>query len=490
MKKIYLSALASLAFMIAMASPGIYTPELVAPANNATGSAPNVLLDWNAVAGQIGLHYEVQLSDDNLFTAPLTFSTELTSYRMSNLIFGQQYFWRVRAIDNSGSSEWSANRGFTVIVMPVLSSPAPNLLKVAPNVKIRWAAITGVTHYDYQIDTLATFDSPFAYIVPVSGTINEIATSSLLFGKVHYWRVRARHSLSTSEWSAARSFTVIGIFENLKPDDNATDLSPNVTFEWKKIDGLLKYSLIISTDDQFNQFETYTVGSSLTKFEPDTLLFGAQYFWKIAAIHSRDTLISEPRGFNTINKVFLNSPSNNSTNVELMPLLKWNKIGGVLSYRLELASNPALTGGYAYSINATTTTGPEQFKVPLHVLDSANVYYWRVRAISSRDTTDWSDTWNFRSVALGVEQPAFRNGLRIYPSPATETINIQMKSGMNGSAVVSLFDLLGKLRIQREVQLVNGTIKDFQLGIQPNGIYMLKVDAQGNSVTSKLIIQK
>jgi hypothetical protein len=490
MKKIYLSVLASLAFMIAMASPGIYTPELVTPANNATGSAPNVLLDWNAVAGQLGLHYEVQLSDNNLFTAPLTFSTELTSYRMSNLIFGQQYFWRVRAIDSQGASEWSDSRGFTVIVRPVLNNPADNFKKAAPNIKIRWTAITGVTHYDYQIDTVNTFDSPFAYIVPVSGTINEIATSSLLFGKIHYWRVRARHSLSTSEWSNPRNLEVIGIFENLKPDNNASDLSPNVSFEWKKIDGLLKYNIYIATDDQFNQYEMYTVGSSLTKFVPDTLLFGTQYFWKIAAIHSRDTLTSETRTFNTINKVFLNSPSNNSTNFELMGFLQWNKIGGVLTYSLELASNSAMTGAFTYSIIATTTSGLEQFKIPLHVLDSANVYYWRVRAFSSRDTTDWSDTWNFRSVALGVEQPVFRNGLRIYPSPALEMINIQMKSGMNGRAVVSLYDLLGKLRIQREVQMVNGIIKDFQLGIQPNGIYMVKVDTQGNSVTSKLIIQK
>ncbi len=490
MKKIYLSVLVSLAFMIAMASPGIYTPELVSPGNNATGSAPNVLLDWNAVAGQLGLHYEVQLSDDNSFTAPLTFSTELTSYRMSNLIFGQQYFWRVRAIDNSGTSEWSASNGFTVIVRPVLSSPAEDVKKVAPNVKIRWAAVGGVTHYDYQFDTVNTFDSPFAYIVPVSGNVTEINTSSLLFGFKHYWRVRARHSLSTSEWSNPRSLTVIGIFENLKPDNNASDLGPNVLFEWKKIDGLLKYNIYIATDEQFNQYETYTVVSSLTKFEPDTLLFGTQYFWKIAAIHSRDTLTSETRMFNTISKVFLNSPSNNSTNVELMPFLKWNKIGGVLTYSLELASNSAMTGAVTYNIVATTTAGLEQFKIPLHVLDSANMYYWRVRAISSRDTTGWSDTWNFRSVALGVEQPTFRNGLRIYPSPASEIISIQMKSGMNGKAVVTLFDLLGKARIEREVQMVNGTIKDFQLGNQPNGIYMLRLDYQEISVTSKLIIQK
>lgn len=490
MKKIYLSVLASLAFLLAMASPDIYTPELIAPGNNAAGSAPNVLLDWNAVTGQLGLHYEVQLSNDNSFATPLTFSTELSSYRMSELLFGHQYFWRVRAIDNQGTSEWSEIRSFTVIIKPVLSSPVDSVKKVAPNVKIKWAAIAGVTYYDFQIDTLITFDSPFAYIVPVPGNVNEINTSSLLFGKYHNWRVRARHAIDTSEWSNPRTLLVIGEFENLKPTNNANNLSPDVLFEWKRIDGLDRFEISIATDNQFENTEIYTVAKNLTEIVPDTLHFGTQYFWKIDAIHSRDTLTSEIRTFNTIDKVSLNSPSNNATNVELLPFLKWNKIGGVLTYSLELASNSAMTGAVTYNINATTTTGPEQFKVPLHVLDSASTYYWRVKAFSSSDTSDWSDTWNFRCVALGVEQPTFRNGLRIYPSPASDIISIQMKSGMNGKAVVTLFDLLGKARIGREVQMVNGTIKDFQLGNQPNGIYMLRFDYQGTSVTSKLIIQK
>lgn len=490
MKKIYLSVLASLAFLLAMASPDIYSPELVAPGNNAAGSAPNVLLDWNAVTGQLGLHYEVQLSNDNSFATPLTFSTELSSYRMSELFFGHQYFWRVRAIDNQGTSEWSEIRSFTVIVKPVLSSPVDDVKKVAPNVKIKWAAIGGLTHFDYQIDTLDTFDSPYSYVGTVLGSAIETNTSSLLFGKKHYWRVRARHDLDTSEWSVARSLTVIGIFENLKPDNNANNLSPDVLFEWKRIDGLEKFEISIATDNLFEHTEVYSVAKNLTEFIPDTLHFSTQYFWKIEAIHSRDTLISETRAFNTVDKVSLNAPSNNATNVELVPYLKWNKISGVLSYRLELASDAAMTGAITYSINSTTTAGPEEFKIPIHVLDSAGTYYWRVRAISSRDTSNWSDTWNFRCAAVGVEEPAFRNGIRIYPSPAAEVISIQMKSGINGRAVVTLFDLLGKARIEREVQMVNGTINDFQLGTLPNGIYMLRLNYPGFSVTSKLIIRK
>ena len=206
-----------------------------------------------------------------------------------------------------------------------------------------------------------------------------------MFGKKHYWRVRARHASDTSEWSVARSLTVIGIFENLKPDNNAENLSPDVLFEWKRIDGLEKFEILIASDNLFNHTEFYTVAKNLTEFIPDTLHFGTPNFWKIKAIHSRDTLTSETRAFNTVDKVSLNSPENNATNVELLPYLKWNKISGVLSYRLELASNAAMTGAITYSINPTTTAGPEEFKIPIHVLDSAETYYWRVKAISSSD---------------------------------------------------------------------------------------------------------
>jgi hypothetical protein len=186
----------------------------------------------------------------------------------------------------------------------------------------------------------------------------------------------------------------------------------------------------------------------------------------------------------------LNSPTNNATNTELTPFLKWEKISGTILYKLELASNQAMTGAFKYNVTATTTSGQEQFKVPNNILDSTKTYYWRVLAISSRDTSNWSDTWNFRCVSLGVEEPAFRNGMKIYPSPATETVNIQLKSGLNGKATITLFDLLGKARIEREVQIVNGMIKDFQLGLLSNGIYMLRIDSQGVTATSKLIVKR
>ncbi|MBK6347796.1 MAG: T9SS type A sorting domain-containing protein [Bacteroidales bacterium] len=490
MKKIYLSVLASLAFLMVMASPDIYTPELVAPDNSATDAAPNVELDWNAVAGQIGLHYEVQLSLDEAFTNPVTFSTELTAYRMTNLLFGQLYFWRVRAIDSEGTSAWSSSRSFTTIVKPVIRRPNPNSSGAAPNVQIIWFEITGVSFFDFQLDTVSTFDSPEAHITSVAGSLVQTNAAALYFGKDYYLRVRARHSADTSEWSESRKFTVVNVFALKKPDNATAGLAPDVQLEWNTIAGLDKYNIHIATDNEFNHSETYIAAKNLTKLVPDTLHFGTQYFWKMEAIHTRDTLFSEVRNFTTVDKVTLNSPANNATNVELVPFLKWEKISGVLQYKLEFASNPQMTSSSTYSITATTTAGPEQYKLPNNLLDSANTYYWRVRAISSSDTSNWSDTWNFRSVALGVDEPVFSNGMRIYPTPASDQVNIQFKSRFTGGAVVSLFDLLGKTRIAREVQVVNGVIRDFQLGTLSNGIYMLRIESQGVSSTSKLIIRR
>lgn len=492
MKKIYLSVLASLAFILAVASPDVYTPELVAPENNEADISPNVVLDWNAVTGQLGLYYEVQLSLDAAFTAPMNFTTDLTAYENSNLLFGQTYFWRVRAKDDQGVSGWSDSRSFTTIVKPVFRRPNDNSTGAMPNVLILWEEVTGVAHYDIQMDLVNTFDSPELKNITAAGNLKEVNASGLLFGAKYYLRMRARHATDTSEWAVVRNFTVLNVLTLKKPDSNTTDiLAPDVQFEWTRVDGIEKYNIYISTDEAFAHYDTYATVKSLVKYIPDTLHFGTQYFWKMAAIHSMDTLNSVQRTFSVVSNVALSAPLNSSTNVELLPFLKWNKISGVLSYKLQLASNAAMNNAYNYSIVATTTLGLEQFKVPINVLDSAATYYWRVSAISSSDTSAWSDTWNFRCVALGIDHPStLDNLIGIYPIPAVNSVNIQLKGNFSGKAVVSLYDLLGKARIEREVQIVNGIIKDFQLGVLPDGIYMLRTDVNGTVSTAKLVVKK
>lgn len=489
MKKIYLTLLTILAVITLKAAPDIYTPELTAPENNATGIFPNVLLDWDAVTGQLGLYYEINLDTTADFSNPVVYTTDETSYQMSLLHFGQTYFWRIRAVDNSATSEWSVVRNFTVINTVNIRKPSNDAANVAPNVAIIWTELPGATKVTYQLDTAQTFDSPMMTMVTVNN-VDPFSTnaSSLHFGQKYYLRMRASHSADTSEWTASRYFTVTNTLGLKNPVSGTAGLSPDVQFEWTKIDGLLKYQIYLSKDSDMNQYETYNVAAKLTKIIPDTLLFGTTYYWQLAAIHAEDTLLSEMRNFTTIDKVVLTSPSNNATNVELQPTLTWETLTGLVTFQLEISHNSDFSNAFSYTVD---DGGENTFKVPVNVLDSANVYYWRVRAISSRDTSSFSDTWSFRSVTLGMEENAtVINTMKLYPSPASNKVDIRVKNTINGLANIEVYDLLGNKRTSSSVNFSNGVYKDFPVGSLSNGIYMMSIIVDGQRITSKLIIQK
>lgn len=155
MKKIFLSV--TILFMLSLVSfaqSRIYTPELFAPADLAIEQTPDVLLDWLAVTGEgTEILYDVQLSDNIEFNNAILFTgVNVTSLRMSELLFGNIYYWRVRAKDDLGTSDWSAAWSFTVISTVLIETPT-NLAIVNPDVTIKWKNLTGISGYDIQVDT-------------------------------------------------------------------------------------------------------------------------------------------------------------------------------------------------------------------------------------------------------------------------------------------------------------------------------------------------
>lgn len=492
MKKILLSLVLATVYSLAIAAPGIFTPEQVAPANNQTGVAPNVELDWTPVVGLAGLYYVLHLSTDEAFTSPVELITDLSSYRTAQLMFGTDYYWKVKAVDPSGSSDWSAVRKFTTVVRPVIRRPNINAT-VDANVEVQWDAIAGVSHYDFQFDTTNQFNSPELLTFTVSGTANKGNAANLLFGETYFLRLRARHAQDNSDWSDVRSVVITTVFALSKPDNAANGMVPDVELQWTEVKGVSKYNIYISTDPDFHHFETYIAQGSVRRTKPDTLNFGTQYYWKMAAIHAKDTLDSNQRSFTTLDNVTLVAPENNATNIVLQPSLTWNKISGVKSYELQLARNSNFTGTgtYNYYPVATSGTGNEQFKVPINVLDSAGVYYWRVRAVSSRDTTQWGFTWNFRTVTLSIGDQDINNAISIYPTPAKDQINVKLGKNISGStAEVKVYDLLGKVRIERLVIVDNGTINNFALGNLPDGIYLVHVRINEKSMIARVVVQQ
>lgn len=134
----------------------VYAPALTEPDNEDTGIMPDVLLDWDAVTGIAPeIMYELQLATDSDFTDAVTFDkTDLTALQMSALIFGESYYWHVRAWDNDQVSGWSDTWNFTVLYRPEFtSSTAGGGDFVFANPTIAWKEITGISNIEVQIDT-------------------------------------------------------------------------------------------------------------------------------------------------------------------------------------------------------------------------------------------------------------------------------------------------------------------------------------------------
>lgn len=508
MKKYYIISALLLAGLFSFASTKLYVPTLVSPANAVVGQMPDVLLDWDPVSGTIGLHYEIQVDTSASFLNPILLQTELSSINNSELLFGIKYFWRVRAVDNSGTSEWSITRSFDVVITVSLYKPDNMKIDQMPNVEISWSpiinpssakAFTGVSFLDYQLDTVVTFNSPLTAITAIPGTLEKTNLSKLYFGRKYFWRMRARNSNDTSVWSDNRSFTTLNTLILKTPNDNVINQNPVVLLSWNKITGIDKYVVLIADNPDFNLPMTLDAANPtnpavlIISIKSDTLQFGMTYYWKVSATHALDGVTSPVRIFSTLNTVVLTAPANNQTGVELTPTFKWNAIKGTEHYEMWLSDSSSFVNAKKYNIvNTNPTTGPQTYKLPINIIESAGVYFWKVRAFVAGDTTTWSDSWSFRVATSGIEDDLLtKNGMSLYPNPAKDRISVMVHSA--GSAFLRLYitDLLGKSVVATEVHFSNGkSIENIDVGNLPNGIYFVKIQKDSAAFITKLIIDK
>lgn len=99
--------------------------------------------------------------------------------------------------------------------IPSHVSPSDGTVNILAGVTIDWNAVMSSDAYQFQVDTLISFNSPVllqgtkVYINSSSSNADtREALSDLYYGKTYYWRVRAYITGDTSAWSAPWSFTV------------------------------------------------------------------------------------------------------------------------------------------------------------------------------------------------------------------------------------------------------------------------------------------
>ncbi|MBK8663007.1 MAG: fibronectin type III domain-containing protein [Ignavibacteriales bacterium] len=210
--------------------------------------------------------YQFQISTDSLFgTLFVNDSTLIDTSRIVNgMGYLTKYFWRVRALNQTGWGDWSATWKFTTIVekptVPVMVIPANNTLGLIDPVTFKWNKSQRVEKYAIQLSRTEAFDQVF-FSGETFDTLKIYSSTiaPLLPNTRYYWRVRATNIGGYSDWTTGWTFKMLGnpyASTQLQPANQSVNQPvTGLTFKWTKaqerIETIQKYQFQISTDSLF-----------------------------------------------------------------------------------------------------------------------------------------------------------------------------------------------------------------------------------------------
>ncbi len=264
-------------------------PVLVSPLNGTEDVDLAPEFGWNPVEGAEGYQFQIatDFDFDNQIANEFTIETELTL--INELEFNGFYFWRVRALNEEGSSSWSPVWWFSTTTNPPaitdLISPADGTLNLRPGFEIRWNESERAERYDLQIAKDPDFED---LVIDRSVAFTGFAsTQSLELFTDYYWRVRGTNKGGAGEWSEVWSFqTIIQRPETVSlgtPSDEQNQVSVNPQFTWQPSSRASDYIIQISEDDNFSfvNLEITLEETSYTSMMP--LEFATIYYWRVQA---------------------------------------------------------------------------------------------------------------------------------------------------------------------------------------------------------------
>jgi len=326
------------------------------------------------------------------------------------------------------------------------------------------------------------FNSPYLKDFTVSGDLQEFRLSKLAFGKAHYFRMRAVHAQSTSEWSGANAFTTIARPTLESPSPNTVNMPLDLLLKWKELTGIVKYTIQLADNADFQNPSLFESG--IAEYEIDNLTFGVTYFWRVSARHAGDVSDwSEPSNFSTVNCVTLSAPANEATDVTRLPRYTWVEILGVEKYMVEIDKS-------ANFENAELNISEANFHQQLYLLDAKETYFWRVRAIQGLDTTNWCSAWKFITQNETAIEEHSGNEFKIYPNPATDQFQVLFDAGNNRNALLEVYNMIGSKVYQKAFVISPGQNNEIiNISEIKAGMYFIKLQLDDQAYTKRLIIE-
>ena len=407
-------------------------PVIVAPDDDIECILGDLTFEWNS----LDTLYCLQVSTTSDFASIYLDTCNITELGLTLSFdeYGQEYFWRVGAYENTETynngcmTGYSEPRSFTTPrlsptpLLPLDGTLGINIFGTSMDeLTLVWEDENDIDNYQVQIalDTNFTSLEENRMIATSAEFVQQITPDStyqiensrfydftnlvLEYNTNYYWRVRSVDSANCeSEWSDYKTFVTPFapiVLVNPRNDDACNSLDE--TFIWNQDNRVAKYHLQIFRD--IGMLDTLLSQTGIR----DTIITDVAldeplhtYFWRVRSEDNNNT------GFWSMIKNFTTTqipplpftPKNGTSNIADSVLISWEQREGD-TYQLTIAKDPNFTDVVLDSIDFLA----DEHK--FYTDEYNTTYYWRLRAFNGICTSEWCETLSFSTAALAPPTP-------------------------------------------------------------------------------------
>ncbi len=369
----------------------------------------SVALDWDDATDDSGVkRYEFQIDNNNDFSSNEKAGTALVSNANATGLADGTYYWRVRALDNSGNySTWSSGSSFTVDVTPP-SVPTTLIRTVTGNgVTLDWADATdnlsGVKQYQIMLDNNYNFSSPEYSASPITNT----ASASNLADGTYFWRVRTQDNAGNySIWASGSNF-MVDITAPTNPAILTSTISwNNAVLDWADAtdatSGVKQYEYQVDNNADFSSNEKSGI-ANVSNVSVSGIADG-NYYWRIRTQDNLGNYSAWTTGSNFMVDISAPAPATltgtvTGNNVTLDWADATDTTSGVKQYQVQLDKHIDFS---TPEYSATPTASTANFS---GLADGT--FYWRVRTKDcAGNYSTWTSGSNFMIDITAPTNPA------------------------------------------------------------------------------------